>query len=139
MTARKFTLILLLWVLLLSGITLWGTFGFCGRLVFPLDDTYIFLQYARSAAVGYPFQYPDRRRAFNRCQQPALRHRADPICRDPAGKEALVWACFLLGVMILFGVGWFMWQGMARAVGEARARWMGITAVSLGPVDLAGA
>lgn len=134
MTARKFTLILLLWVLMLSGVALWGTFGYCGRLVFPLDDTYIFLQYARTAAAGYPFQYQIGALPSTGASSLPYTIVLTLFAVILPGREALVWACYLLGVVILFGIGWFLWRGMARVVGEARARWMGLAAVSLGPL-----
>ena len=73
-----------------------------GELIPPLDDTYIYLQYARGAARGEPFSYgPDAppTRGATSILYPVL---LAPFARvmDP---DQLPWAGFVLGIFCLAG------------------------------------
>jgi hypothetical protein len=73
-----------------------------GELIPPLDDTYIYLQYARGAARGEPFSYgPDAppTRGATSILYPLL---LAPFARVMA-PDRLPWAAFILGVLCLAG------------------------------------
>ena len=73
-----------------------------GELIPPLDDTYIYLQYARGAARGEPFSYgPDAppTRGATSILYPVL---LAPFARV-MNPDRLPWAAFILGVLCLAG------------------------------------
>ncbi len=85
--------------LILGLLAVRETRGACGgELVPPLDDTYIYLQYARAAAAGHPFEYqpgaPPTRGATSLLYPFLLAPWARILDR-----EALVWAAWGLGVL----------------------------------------
>ncbi len=66
----------------------------------PLDDTYIYLQYARSTAAGHPFQYQagaEPTRGATSLLYPFLLAPAARVL----DRDGLVWAAFVLGVLLL--------------------------------------
>jgi hypothetical protein len=87
-----------------------------GELIPPLDDTYIYLQYARSAAAGHPFQYqpgaPPTRGATSLLYPFILAPWARFLDRG-----ALIWAAWGLGVLF--------WALTALAVDRWAARRLG--------------
>jgi hypothetical protein len=77
------------------------TLGACGgEMIPPLDDTYIYLQYARGAAQGEPFSYQpgaERTRGATSLLYPFLLAPAARVL-DP---EHLPWAAWGLGIALL--------------------------------------
>lgn len=126
-------LVLISWVLLVSLLAIWGDLSLCGRLVLPLDDSYIFLQYAHNAANGNLLQYqagmPVSTGASSLLYQTIL----IPFALVFTG-DALVWVAFLLGVLTLFACGALLWRGFRNILGETTAYAAGLIAVMMGPV-----
>jgi len=90
-----------------------------GELIPPLDDTYIYLQYARGAGHGEPFSYgpgaPPTRGATSILYPLLLAPWARLLAPDQ-----LPWAAFILGILCLAGSAWTVHAWAARRI-EARA------------------
>jgi hypothetical protein len=88
-------------------------------LAFPLDDSYIFLQYARNAAAGHLFEYnvgdPTTTGATSYLYLLILTPLA-VIFREP---NSLVWATYVLNVVV-YGVSVFLFAKIAGRLFEGR-------------------
>ena len=90
-----------------------------GFLTLPLDDAYIFLQYARNLAAGHPFVY-------NVGDPPTTGFTSylyllilTPLALALHGPDALVWATFVLNVAF-YGVSIWLFAKIAENLFEGR-------------------
>lgn len=93
-----------------------------GELVPPLDDTYIYLQYARSAAAGEPLAYQpgaEPTRGATSLLYPLL---LAPWARV-LPPERLMWAAWALGTLCLAGSALAADRWAARVLGRSEAGW----------------
>lgn len=109
--------------LVLGGWAAAGTLRAChGELVPPLDDTYIYLQYARSAAAGEPLAYQPGAEPTRGATSLIY-----PLLLAPWAKvlppERLMWAAWALGVLCLAGSALAADRWAARVLGRPGAGW----------------
>lgn len=104
-----------------------------GELIPPLDDTYIYLQYARAAAAGDPFVYQpgmEPTRGATSLLYPFL---LAPWARLLA-PEHLFWAAWALGILFLAGTALAADRWAARVLGPGTGWWAGALVLASGHV-----
>jgi hypothetical protein len=90
-----------------------------GKLTLPLDDAYIFLHYARNFAAGHPLVYNVGDAATTGVTSYLYLLLLTPLALIFRGADSLVWAAFILNVVI-YGFSIWLFARIARHLFEGR-------------------
>jgi hypothetical protein len=116
---------------LYAGLALWFTGG---RLSLPLDDAFIYMQYARQTAAGHPFQYNTGDLPTSGCTSPLYVLLLVPAFWVGLDGVALIPWVLLLGAAALAGTAWCMHRLAARWLGDPWGGWAGSLTLLCGPL-----